>query len=140
LDADFPPCANYQRPAIFLTVRSLLCAPIYGLRRLGRSPYTHPPAGGTSRVPASVNNRVPSWQSRSDFSRRRDKVKSSTFCFLIVSVLLTDRCSRTYHLEVIQHPEVSAEFGSAVLSRLPLAPPLVAQLIVRDSRGNVIES
>ena len=64
---------------------------------------------------------------------------SSTFCFLIVLALLTDR-SRTYHLEVIQQPEVSAEFGSAVLSRLPLAPPLVAQLIIRDSRGNVIES
>lgn len=54
-------------------------------------------------------------------------------------VLLTYRC-RTYHLEVIQQPEVSAEFGSAALSRLPLAPPLVAQLIIRDSRGNVIES
>jgi hypothetical protein len=43
-------------------------------------------------------------------------------------------------LEVIQQPEVSAEFGSAALSRLPLAPPLVAQLTIRDSRGNVIES
>lgn len=48
--------------------------------------------------------------------------------------------SKTYYLEVIQQPEVSAEFGSAALSRLPLAPPLVAQLTIRDSRGNVIES
>jgi len=47
---------------------------------------------------------------------------------------------RTYHLEVIQQPEVSAESGSATLSRLPLAPPLIAQLIIRDNRGNVIES
>lgn len=140
MDADFPPCANYQRPAFFFTVgwAPLLCA-AGGLRRLGRPPHTHPAARGTSRVLVAVNNRVPSWQSRGDVSRRRDKVISSTFCFLIVSVLLTDRC-RTYHLEVIQQPEVSAEFGSAVLSRLPLAPPLVAQLIIRDSRGNVIES
>jgi hypothetical protein len=54
-------------------------------------------------------------------------------------VFLT-RYRRTYYLEVIQQPEVSAEFGTAALSRLPLAPPLVAQLIIRDSRGNVIES
>jgi hypothetical protein len=47
---------------------------------------------------------------------------------------------RTYYLEIIQQPEVSAEFGTAALSRLPLAPPLVAQLIIRDSLGNVIES
>ncbi|KAH9066627.1 velvet factor-domain-containing protein [Lactarius vividus] len=46
----------------------------------------------------------------------------------------------TYYLEIIQQPEVSAAFGSAALSRLPLAPPLVAQLIIRDNRGNVIES
>ncbi|KAI0295998.1 velvet factor-domain-containing protein [Russula brevipes] len=50
------------------------------------------------------------------------------------------RGTRIYYLEVIQQPEVSAEFGSAALSRLPLAPPLVAQLIIRDSNGNVIES
>ncbi|KAH9967320.1 velvet factor-domain-containing protein [Russula dissimulans] len=50
------------------------------------------------------------------------------------------RETKRYHLEVIQQPEVSAEFGTAALSRLPLAPPLVAQLIISDSRGNVIES
>jgi Velvet factor len=58
---------------------------------------------------------------------------------LLPFVLLTRYC-RTYYLEVVQQPEVSAEFGTAALSRLPLAPPLVAQLIIRDSRGNVIES
>ncbi|KAF8498683.1 velvet factor-domain-containing protein [Russula emetica] len=55
-------------------------------------------------------------------------------------VVSPPRESKTYYLEVIQQPEVSAEFGTAALSRLPLAPPLVAQLIIRDSRGNVIES
>ena len=60
--------------------------------------------------------------------------------FLIVFFFSPITC-RIYYLEVIQQPEVSAEFGSAALSRLPLAPPLVAQLIIRDSSsGNVIES
>ncbi|KAI0033676.1 velvet factor, partial [Vararia minispora EC-137] len=46
---------------------------------------------------------------------------------------------RSYHLEVVQQPSVAAEFGAAVLSRLPLAPPPVAQLIVRDGRGHIVE-
>ncbi|KAG8718453.1 hypothetical protein FRC08_005259 [Ceratobasidium sp. 394] len=45
---------------------------------------------------------------------------------------------RTYYLEVVQAPERTAEFGNAVLSRLPLAPPLIVQLIVRNRSGNVI--
>ncbi|QRV88826.1 velvet factor [Ceratobasidium sp. AG-Ba] len=40
--------------------------------------------------------------------------------------------------DVVQSPERTAEFGHAVLSRLPLAPPLVVQLIVRDRDGSVI--
>jgi len=55
-------------------------------------------------------------------------------------LISTGRETKTYYLEIIQQPEVSAEFGSAALSRLPLAPPLVAQLIIRDNRGNIIES
>ena len=66
-------------------------------------------------------------------------MKQSDLPSLRLLFLLTYR-RRTYYLEVIQQPEVSAEFGSAALSRLPLAPPLVAQLIIRDNRGNVIES
>lgn len=46
--------------------------------------------------------------------------------------------TRSYHLDVVQHPQRTAEFGSASLSRLPLAPPIVVQLIVRDRFGNVI--
>ena len=76
---------------------------------------------------------LPGWFLRS--ARQSDINRSSLLPF----VLLTRYC-RTYYLEVIQQPEVSAEFGTAALSRLPLAPPLVAQLIIRDSRGNVIES
>ncbi|KAA1468771.1 hypothetical protein DENSPDRAFT_772004, partial [Dentipellis sp. KUC8613] len=47
---------------------------------------------------------------------------------------------RTYQLEIIQEPQTSAEFGAAALSRLPLAPPLVVQLIIRDGRGNQVDS
>ncbi|KAI0343124.1 hypothetical protein BDW22DRAFT_1233527 [Trametopsis cervina] len=40
--------------------------------------------------------------------------------------------TRLYHLEIVQHPLKAAEFGSAPLTRLPLAPPLIAQLHYRD--------
>ncbi|KAF8603777.1 hypothetical protein BDV93DRAFT_124524 [Ceratobasidium sp. AG-I] len=46
--------------------------------------------------------------------------------------------SETYILEIVQSPERTAEFGNAALSRLPLAPPLVVQLTVRNQSGNVI--
>ncbi|KAF8661301.1 hypothetical protein AX16_001399 [Volvariella volvacea WC 439] len=55
-----------------------------------------------------------------------------------VSFLLADSQSRTYHLEVIQQPQKTAEFGSASLSRLPLTPPIIVQLTVRDTSGNSI--
>ncbi|KAI0060937.1 hypothetical protein BV25DRAFT_1827154 [Artomyces pyxidatus] len=63
----------------------------------------------------------------------------TTFLQETPSPIVPDANSRTYHLEIVQQPEVTAEFGSAALSRLPLAPPLVAQLVVRDHRGNVVE-
>lgn len=47
--------------------------------------------------------------------------------------------SRRYQLEVIQHPERTAEIGNgAVLSRLPLSPPLVVKITVEDAEGNTI--
>ncbi|KIK07769.1 hypothetical protein K443DRAFT_86518, partial [Laccaria amethystina LaAM-08-1] len=45
---------------------------------------------------------------------------------------------RTYHLRVVQHPLRTAEFGLANLSRLPLTPPMIAQLIIRDPSGNSV--
>lgn len=45
---------------------------------------------------------------------------------------------RSYHLEVVQHPQRTAEFAQASLSRLPLTPPIVARLIVRDPSGNSV--
>ncbi|KAG6381578.1 hypothetical protein JVT61DRAFT_172 [Boletus reticuloceps] len=46
--------------------------------------------------------------------------------------------TRSYHLDVVQHPQRTAEFGSASLSRLPLGPAIIVQLIVRDRFGNLI--
>ncbi|EIN06115.1 hypothetical protein PUNSTDRAFT_73409, partial [Punctularia strigosozonata HHB-11173 SS5] len=46
---------------------------------------------------------------------------------------------RHYYLQVVQHPQKAAEFGPSSLSRLPLAPPPVVQLIVRDNTGNPID-
>ncbi|KAL4072986.1 velvet factor-domain-containing protein [Scleroderma yunnanense] len=49
---------------------------------------------------------------------------------------LNETQTRTYELDVVQHPQRTAEFGSATLSRLPLAPPIVVQLTVRDRFGH----
>ncbi|EKM50416.1 uncharacterized protein PHACADRAFT_263692 [Phanerochaete carnosa HHB-10118-sp] len=40
----------------------------------------------------------------------------------------TNRQSSTYRLEIVQHPSRAAEFGSSTLTRLAVAPPLIAQL------------
>ncbi|KAF4570003.1 hypothetical protein EYR36_009809 [Pleurotus pulmonarius] len=55
-----------------------------------------------------------------------------------VSSLLADSNTWSYRLEVVQHPQKTADFGSASLSRLPLTPPIVVQLIVKDPSGNSI--
>ncbi|KAF8801302.1 hypothetical protein BYT27DRAFT_7226880 [Phlegmacium glaucopus] len=46
--------------------------------------------------------------------------------------------SRSYELEVVQHPLRTAEFGMANLSRLPLTPPIIARLTVKDPSGNSV--
>lgn len=43
------------------------------------------------------------------------------------------RRSRSFRLEIVQHPDRTAEFGASTLTRLPLAPPLIAQLVMRDA-------
>ncbi|KAF9245275.1 velvet factor-domain-containing protein [Melanogaster broomeanus] len=67
---------------------------------------------------------------QSQFPLSQPRVAHSSF--------LNDSQMRTYHLDVVQHPQRTAEFGSASLSRLPLAPPIVVQLIVRDRFGNSV--
>jgi len=46
--------------------------------------------------------------------------------------------TRSYQLNVVQSPLKTAEFRNANLSRLPLTPPTIVQLTVRDSHGNSI--
>jgi len=57
-----------------------------------------------------------------------------------VDSLLADPFSsaRSYELEIVQHPLRTAEFGMANLSRLPLTPPIVARLTVKDPSGNSV--
>jgi hypothetical protein len=55
-----------------------------------------------------------------------------------ISSLLSDPQSTSYHLEVIQHPQKTAEFGTAILSRLPLTPPIIVRLTIKDPTGNII--
>ncbi|PAV20118.1 velvet [Pyrrhoderma noxium] len=50
-----------------------------------------------------------------------------------------DTRGRTYTLEVEQHPERTAEFGPAELSRLPLAPAPIVKLTIRDHTGSTID-
>ncbi|KAH8116409.1 velvet factor-domain-containing protein [Phellopilus nigrolimitatus] len=50
-----------------------------------------------------------------------------------------DTRGRTYQLEVEQHPERTAEFGPAMLSRLPLAPAPIVKLTIRDHTGSPID-
>ncbi|RPD76457.1 hypothetical protein L226DRAFT_377192 [Lentinus tigrinus ALCF2SS1-7] len=50
----------------------------------------------------------------------------------------SDDHTRTYRLDIVQHPDRTAEFGASTLTRLPLAPPLIAQLVMRDSAGRTI--
>ena len=40
------------------------------------------------------------------------------------------QCHRSYTIEIVQHPVKTAEFGDGTLTRLPLAPPLIARLVI----------
>lgn len=64
------------------------------------------------------------------FVRRQPRIQ--------VSSLLSESYTRTYQLQVVQQPLKTAEFRNASLSRLPLTPPLVARLVVRDPSGNPV--
>ncbi|OBZ73496.1 hypothetical protein A0H81_05824, partial [Grifola frondosa] len=75
---------------------------------------------------------------RRSFQRHSHPVESPSI--ETASIQSDSTSSRSYKLEIVQHPARAAEFGTSALSRLPLAPPLVAQLLVRDCAGrNVID-
>lgn len=52
--------------------------------------------------------------------------------FARVQPVLTDAFRSSYRLEIVQHPLKAAEFGSSTLTRLAVAPPLIAQLYLHD--------
>ncbi|THH19447.1 hypothetical protein EW146_g1720 [Bondarzewia mesenterica] len=104
-----------------------------------------PPSSRSTTIPyyTGSTSSGPSWGRQ--HSRSLDAASFSHYILPDVSIQQSpspygsDGDARTYHLEIIQQPETSAEFGSAALSRLPLSPPLIVQLVIRDFRGNVIE-
>ncbi|KAG7093789.1 hypothetical protein E1B28_007434 [Marasmius oreades] len=57
---------------------------------------------------------------------------------ILVSSLLSDPYAVSYHLEVVQQPMRGAEFRNAPLSRLPISPPVVVRLVIRDTSGNPV--
>ncbi|KAL4245237.1 hypothetical protein ABKN59_010171 [Abortiporus biennis] len=65
---------------------------------------------------------------------------SSGLSLLRDSVSPSDHHTRSYRLEIVQHPVKTAEFTST-LTRLPLAPPLIAQLHIMDdtAKGNTTD-
>lgn len=101
------------------------------------SPQSFPSSalyGSPSRAslsPPSSQNSVPEYSSqRPVFSRPTPRIQ--------VASLLADPQTRSYHLEVVQHPQKTAEFGHSNLSRLPITPPIIVQLTVRDPSGNSV--
>ncbi|KAJ3576475.1 hypothetical protein NP233_g400 [Leucocoprinus birnbaumii] len=91
--------------------------------------YGSPPRASLS--PPSSQNSIPEYPSqRSALSRPTPRIQ--------VASLLADPQTRSYHLEIVQHPQKTAEFGQSNLSRLPITPPIIAQLTVRDPSGNSV--
>ena len=70
-----------------------------------------------------------------------EDIKSRQICcrYVTRAYFLTALRTRSFHLEIVQHPIKTAEFGSSTLTRLPLAPPLIAQLHIRDHAASAIE-
>jgi len=100
------------------------------------SPRTVTSAVFSSTGSTSSRSTPTSHNSISEYPTHRAQLRSDPR--LQVSSLVANPRSRSYQLNVVQHPQKTAEFGYANLSRLPLTPPTVVQLTVRDSHGNSI--
>ncbi|KAJ7035664.1 velvet factor-domain-containing protein [Mycena alexandri] len=100
------------------------------------SPQTAASAVFSSNGSTSSRSTPSSHNSISEYPTHRAQSRSNPR--LQVSSLLTDPRNRSYQLNVVQNPQKTAEFGYANLSRLPLTPPMVVQLTVRDATGNSI--
>ncbi|KAJ7281891.1 velvet factor-domain-containing protein [Mycena rebaudengoi] len=99
-------------------------------RTLSSGVFSSGGSASSRSTPTSQNS------SFSEYSTHPAQLRSNPR-FQLSSLLVNPR-SRSYQLTVVQHPESTAEFGYASLSRLPLTPPTVVQLTVRDSHGNSI--
>ncbi|TFK25595.1 hypothetical protein FA15DRAFT_617357 [Coprinopsis marcescibilis] len=71
-------------------------------------------------------------------SSYQNSVNRQTLPGIQVSSLLADPHLRSYRLEVVQQPQCAAEFGLANLSRLPITPPVVVKLVIKDPSGNTV--
>ncbi|KAJ7493463.1 velvet factor-domain-containing protein [Mycena galericulata] len=101
------------------------------------SPQTTAASVGFSSNGSSSSRSTPSsHNSIKEYATHRPQIRSNPRIQL--SSLLANNHNRTYKLTVVQHPQKTAEFGHARLSRLPLTPPMVVQLTVWDSNGNSI--
>ncbi|KDQ61583.1 hypothetical protein JAAARDRAFT_31041 [Jaapia argillacea MUCL 33604] len=89
-------------------------------------------------VPPTPQPSTPLTSSSSRATPQYRGASSSSSSRLSVSSLLCDDPSKSYHLEIVQQPVRAAEFGSRPLSRLPLSPPLVVQLHIKDQAGNPV--
>lgn len=91
-------------------------------------------ASSSSHSPPSSRNSTTDLRASSPLSLARPQPRIQVASLLIDSL----SSARSYELEVVQHPLRTAEFGMANLSRLPLTPPIVVRLTVRDPSGNSI--
>jgi len=99
------------------------------------SSYTSSPttssAGSTASIPSAST--APSHSISSSQSSGHPRLSVS-------SLLCEDpeTSGISYRLEIIQQPERAAEFGMRQLSRLPVSPPPIVQLHIRDQAGNPV--
>ncbi|KAJ6624968.1 velvet factor-domain-containing protein [Mycena sp. CBHHK59/15] len=100
------------------------------------SPQTLASIVFSSNGSSSSRSTPSSHNSITEYSTHRSQLRANPRIQL--SSLLADTRARSYQLNVVQHPLKTAEFGYASLSRLPLTPPTVVQLTVRDANGNSI--
>ncbi|KIJ20832.1 hypothetical protein PAXINDRAFT_165674 [Paxillus involutus ATCC 200175] len=131
--------SNYKRLFHDISCESS-CASPNSVASSDHSRTQSPPSAWSlpAQSESSAHNQNSGWTSTTDrssplqnqFPLSQPRVGHSSF--------LNDSQTRSYHLDVVQHPQRTAEFGSASLSRLPLAPPVVVQLIVRDRFGNTV--
>ncbi|KZT63642.1 hypothetical protein DAEQUDRAFT_101592 [Daedalea quercina L-15889] len=79
---------------------------------------------------------------KSNTQRHAQRMQPYPSTSLAAKTISPELCSKSksYSIEIVQHPAKAAECGDATLTRLPLAPPLIARLVVSgDSDAGVVE-